>query len=98
MIGTGIWRERIEGMSDTKNLLPCPFCGGKAYFRTDTNGYQKDNRSFSFRIECQNCKMAFPKTFELVVSLNENGNLKFLKDEREEAAGEWNKRFGDWRI
>lgn len=80
-------------MSDTEKLLPCPFCGGKAYFRTDTNGYHKDNRDFRFHIECQSCKIAFPKTFELAFSLCDDGKLRFLKDEREEAVREWNKRF-----
>lgn len=27
-----ISRERFGGMSDAEQLLPCPFCGGKAHF------------------------------------------------------------------
>lgn len=78
-----------------EELKKCPFCGEKAYFRTDANGYQKENRMFSFHIECRSCKLAFPKAFELEFSLNENGELQFSKDERDKAVHEWNRRCCD---
>lgn len=78
-----------------EELKKCPFCGGESYFRTDTSGYQKENRMFRFHIECQNCKTAFPKTFELEFSLNRNGGLQFSKDERKEAIEAWNRRCCD---
>lgn len=78
-------------MSNAGKLLPCPFCGGKAYFRTDTIGYQGNYRSFNFHIECKDCKIALPNLYDLSFFLDENGDLCFKEDEREKAIFAWNK-------
>lgn len=79
-------------MNDTRKLLPCPFCGGEAYFRKTSNGYQGGNRSFEFNIECRECRASMPKTYKLTYALMEDGELEFSTDERGQAISVWNRR------
>ena len=63
-------------------LLPCPFCGGEAYY-TGINSRPEG----AFRIvgaECRRCG-AHPYAVTLSISLSED-------EQREAAAGHWNRR------
>lgn len=41
-------------MSDTPDLLPCPFCGGKANFNFSTE--KAHNGTFTYWVECYGCQ------------------------------------------
>lgn len=75
-----------------EELKKCPFCGGKAYFRTTSTGSHAETRKISFWIECRDCRVSIPKTYELEVRMNENGEIETLSDEREKAVQTWNNR------
>lgn len=43
-------------MDITENLLPCPFCGGKASSICDSEGAkQRDEKEWSWKIVCSRC-------------------------------------------
>ena len=79
-------------MNENKNLLPCPFCGGEAEFVTDTSGYQNDNRIIGFHIRCKDCKIEYPKRYEIRFHLGGHGGIVTDVDERDIALEEWNRR------
>ena len=76
----------------SRRLKDCPFCGGEAYFRVTSNGICAETRKIGFQIECKVCRVSIPKTYEIELTIDENGDIKTLKDERGIAAGKWNKR------
>lgn len=75
-----------------RRLKDCSFCGGGAYFRVTSNGICAEARKMGFQIECKICRVSIPKTYEIELTIDENGDIKTLKDEREIAIREWNKR------
>lgn len=76
-----------------EKLKPCPFCGSKAKFVTKTSNVQGVERGFSFRIECSKCGVHINrKLYELKLTLNDNGEIETVIDERQLAVDEWNKR------
>ncbi len=79
-------------MSENKNLLPCPFCGGEAEFVTDTSGYKNDSRIIGFRIRCKNCNIEYPKRYEIRLRLGKRGEIVTDIDERKSALEAWNSR------
>lgn len=78
-------------MEDMK-LKPCPFCGGKAYFRVFSNSSTHHCVGFDFGIECQKCGITLPNRFKVEFSLNDCGGINPLNDEREKALKQWNCR------
>ena len=76
-------------------LKPCPFCGGKAIFKT----YATMNHSFygpgyEFHIKCSKCGTSFPRdNYIITMYMDEDGNAGYRVDGREEAAQEWNRRY-----
>lgn len=44
-------------MKYSERLKPCPFCGKKAEFRTNTTGTNGENFKYRFNIRCRNCGM-----------------------------------------
>lgn len=78
-----------------EKLRKCSFCGGEAYFRTDTSGYRNDMRLIGFQIECRNCHTSYPKRYKVEVKLNENGEIETTNDERPKAIKAWNRRCCD---
>lgn len=80
-------------MNDTKNLLPCPFCGGKAAFVTKSNSSSHHGVGFCFEIECEDCGAKLPKQYKVEFSLTDSGGINPLLDERKRAADDWNQRF-----
>ncbi len=78
-------------MEDRK-LKSCPFCGGRAVFRTFSNSSSHHCVGFDFDIECSDCGMTFPKRFKVRFSMNDCGEINSLNDERERAAEQWNSR------
>ena len=78
-------------MSEIK-LKPCPFCGGKAEFTTKTNSSSQHDVGFRFVVICTKCHVCAPKTYEWNFRLGSDGEIISSVDEREEAAGDWNRR------
>lgn len=76
-------------------LKPCPFCGGKAIFQTRSTIHSSFyGPGYEFRIKCSKCGMSSGKN-EYMISMyfDEDGNVGFRIDQREEAAQEWNRRY-----
>lgn len=74
-------------------LKPCPFCGGKAEFKTILTGCVNNAREFGFKIRCVNCGTTIPKTYQLIINLDSKGLMEVLTDERQAAVDDWNRRF-----
>lgn len=72
-------------------LKPCPFCGGKAVFHTESNSATHHCVGFAFKIECE-CGMELPGTYHVEFSLKESGEINVFNDERPEAVEKWNRR------
>lgn len=73
-------------------LKPCPFCGGKAEFKTNSSGYNNDSRIIGFGIKCNKCGLEHPKRYEVRISLGKNGEIITDLDQRIRAIDEWNYR------
>ena len=83
-----VWR--IEKMNE--ELLNCPFCGGEAEFSADTSGHQNNSRTIIFHIRCKECKIVYPKRYEIRFHLGSHGEIVTDVDERKNALEAWNKR------
>ena len=81
-------------MDSNFELKPCPFCGGRAEFVTNTSGYQNDSRIIGFAIKCNKCNVAYPKRYEIRFSLNSRGLIEADIDQRNQAVSDWNTRQG----
>ena len=77
---------------DKPELKPCPFCGGKPQLCTLSNSSSHFGVGFEFEIACTSCKIKLPNRFEILLHLEENGELKITKDDREIAVAAWNRR------
>lgn len=75
-------------------LMTCPFCGKKPKFKVVTNGIRNDARTIGFQIGCGSCGVFLPNIYEVEVTMNEQGEIKFMHDEREKALKQWNTRTG----
>ena len=74
-------------------LLPCPFCGGKASFFTKADVARGTTRGWEFGIYCTNCSVTTPKTnYVLEIQLGNLGEITEIIDEREKAITAWNTR------
>lgn len=73
-------------------LKPCPFCGGKAIFETFSLNNTSFSVGFKYEIRCEECKAGLPKIYETNLSLTDDGIIDVLKDGREAAASDWNRR------
>lgn len=82
-------------MDNQIELKPCPFCGGKPQLCTLSNSSSHFGVGFEFEIACISCKIKLPNRFEILLHLEENGELKITKDERKRAAAAWNGRVND---
>ena len=81
-------------MTNNFELKPCPFCGGRAEFVTNTSGYKNDSRIIGFAIKCNKCKAVYPKRYEIRISLNSRGLIETDIDQRNQAISDWNTRQG----
>ncbi len=85
-------------MADSK-LKPCPFCGGEAIFFSKCscpNAASGLTRSWEFGAGCLACGIALPKsTYRFSVQMAKDGSIEVIEDDRQEAAGSWNRRCGD---
>lgn len=52
-------------------------------------------RKIRFQIECRDCRVSIPKTYELEFRINKIGELEIVLDEREKAVSQWNHRDGE---
>lgn len=80
-----------------EKLRACPFCGGKAVFRTVNNESDNHSVGFNFKIECEDCGIKLPKTYNISFSLNADGEMNVLNDQRGDAIRMWNMRENDER-
>lgn len=77
---------------ESKKLKPCPFCGGQAKFIKKGIGSVKSRVHFSFGIECIDCGGRVPKSYVLSLTLDEDGEIVPITDERSAAIERWNSR------
>lgn len=73
-------------------LKPCPFCGGRALFKTVSSTASHYSAVFSFKVECGKCGTSLPRRYSVVFGLSVDGVIKPDRDERCQAAEAWNKR------
>lgn len=78
-----------------EKLRVCPFCGGKAVFRSVRNGADHHSVGFDFEIECEDCGIKLPNTYNVNFSLNKEGEMNILNDQRGDAIRMWNMRAGE---
>lgn len=84
-------------MSNKIKLKTCPFCGGNASFRCNSNSSSHYCVGFNFTIECDDCEIKLPGTFKVEFSLNDEGDINPLRDERQKAIEVWNRRVNNER-
>lgn len=70
----------------------CPFCGGEAVFMITGEFTQSRGVGFHFRIACNACGIKQPKEGTVSVTLENDGALRFVKDDRLDLATLWNTR------
>ena len=75
-----------------EELKACPFCSGKAVFKTICNSSSNHRVGFEFKIECEDCRAKFQKRYKVEFSLTDSGGINPLYDDRKRAVEEWNKR------
>ena len=74
-------------------LEKCPICGGEAKFNTTDTYYNgKKQVGFHYHIECSECDIMLASVGEVTVTLEENGTLRYVTDDRLELASKWNTR------
>lgn len=78
-------------MKYSEKLKPCPFCGKKAEFRTNTTGTNGENFKYRFNIRCRNCGMNSSHIYGVEITFR-NGDFVIIEDERDKAVDEWNRR------
>lgn len=76
-------------------LKPCPFCGGKAVFKTAEIKTGIEMIHLIFKIKCQKCESSQTREFHNIFQLDKSGEVKILRDDRKEAVAAWNQRAGD---
>ncbi|MBR2583557.1 MAG: hypothetical protein IKD61_09210 [Oscillospiraceae bacterium] len=77
-------------------LKTCPFCAGLASYAQKSTGSGNGTVNIGFIIWCSKCGTTAPGSEGLVeLSLNGNGELRTLRDDRERCAKAWNKRGGE---
>lgn len=79
----------------SKELKPCPFCGGKAMFLTVTNKSSHSAVGVMFEIKCTKCGTKFPKSYECEMYMDQDGGIRTGKDERMKAIADWNRRVNE---
>lgn len=84
--------SEINEVEKISELKKCPFCGGDIHFIMVGNGCFCNGVKFYFEIECSKCKIKIPKRYKVVFTLDNNGKIKTVCDERQEAIEKWNKR------
>lgn len=77
------------------SLKCCPFCGGRAAFRSIRSGFCNSGVGFEFMVSCTKCKLKSPKSFSLDLRLNEAGGIETTIDERYDAVKLWNARISE---
>ena len=81
-------------MKYSEKLKPCPFCGKKAEFRTNTTETNGENFKYRFNIRCRNCEMNSSHIYGVEITFR-NGDFVIIEDERDKAVEEWNRRAED---
>jgi Lar family restriction alleviation protein len=81
-------------MKYSERLKPCPFCGKKAEFRTNTTGTNGENFKYRFNIRCRNCGMNSSHIYDVEITFR-NGDFVIIEDGRDKAVEEWNSRVED---
>ena len=75
-------------------LKPCPFCGGKAYFKILSKTYGNRKEGIDFKVKCKKCGVEANQVyfFEIEFCPETELGIKVIEDEREEAIADWNRR------
>ena len=81
-------------MKYSEKLKPCPVCGKKGEFRTNTVGTNGENFKYRFNIRCRNCGMNSSHIYGVEITFR-NGDSVTIEDERDKAVEEWNRRAED---
>ena len=76
-------------------LKPCPFCGGKAQFRSRSFDVRANDRGWVFDIFCTKCCVELPRNYRIDLEFNDCGEIQILSDGRQAAIEEWNRRVND---
>ena len=79
-------------------LKPCPFCGGKADFKTKSNLSSHSEVGFDFTIKCRECDVEIPRTYRVTLTIGMSGRINAIIDERQKAMDDWNRRADDENI
>ncbi len=75
-----------------EELKKCPFCGGKAVFKTKSDSSSHHGVGFDFQIGCEDCWVKFSKLYRAEFSLTDRGGINPLYDERKRAVEDRNKK------
>ena len=73
-------------------LKNCPFCGGEAAYIITNKISDVTGMGFGLRIQCKKCNLSHPKTETLIININEDGSVRYIKDGRTDLANKWNTR------
>lgn len=75
-----------------EELKKCPFCGGEAAIIIKSNYSDYYSIGFDFIVECEDCRTELPGLHKVRFSLEKDGEINILTDERKEAIEAWNRR------
>lgn len=73
-------------------LKNCPFCGGEAAYIVTSKIHDVTGMGFGLRIQCKKCKLSFPESETVIININEDGSIRYIKDGRMNLANKWNTR------
>ena len=73
-------------------LKPCPFCGGKAVFFVKNHTASETKSYWRIGVYCTKCDLTSSKLYSLTLALGTNAEIQTIKDERQHAVDDWNRR------
>lgn len=88
----GTVHDEKEGDEKMEILKKCPFCGGMAVFKTTRYSSTHHDVCVGFEIECRECGVRMPETYEIRAVLTAGGEMQLTEDGRETAVAGWNRR------
>lgn len=80
----------------SKELKPCPFCGGKAYTKVVSRDYLPTGYSIGVELCCKKCD--FYMRGQTVFEVDEFMNVKIVSGGVQHMIENWNRRANDGKI